>query len=405
MKIVAAEIFCLDLSFSEKFKATQKSWHPVILKLTTDEGLTGLGEAGLAYGVGQHGAVGMLRDFVETFVLGQNPLDREVIWNNMQRHSFWGGACGPVVGAVMSAVDIALWDLTGKVLNQPVWQLLGGRVNEDLRCYASQIQFSWTGGKTWENIARPDEYAEAARNAVAEGYDALKVDPIMVDEDYAVENPHNLKGTLDKKIVNRATSRMAAIRDAVGPDVDIILELHSLTSLSGGQQLAQACEEFDLFMTEEAVNYNSDRPAKVLKQRMPHMRMTGGERIFTRWQFRGYLEDGSFDMLQPDFCLAGGISEGRKICDMAHACEVTIQGHVCGSPISSAAAMHIETSIPNFQIHEHHINATCAANFQICIQDDQPVRGRLRPGDAPGLGLDLNEEYVTAHGEVARLTI
>ncbi|MCB2012022.1 MAG: hypothetical protein KDF64_15755, partial [Geminicoccaceae bacterium] len=199
---------------------------------------------------------------------------------------------------------------------------------------------------------------------------------------------------LDKAIIDRAVTRMEAIRDAVGPKVDIILELHSLTSLTGGQQLAEACAGLDLFMVEEAVNYNSDRQARTLKSRAPHLRMAGGERIFTRWQYRAYLEDGSLDMLQPDFCLVGGISEGRKICDMAHAYEVTIQGHVCGSPISTHAAMHIETAIPNFQIHEHHINATCANNRHICKQDLQPQKGRLRAPDDPGLGLDLNMDFV-----------
>ena len=150
-------------------------------------------------------------------------------------------------------------------------------------------------------------------------------------------------------------------------------------------------------MVEEAVNYNSDRPAQLLKQRLPHLRMTGGERIFTRWQFCHYLEDGSFDMIQPDFCLVGGISEGKKICDMAHAYEVTVQGHVCGSPISTAAARHIETAIPNFQIHEHHVYSTMPDNRNVCHQDPQPVAGRYTVDDSPGLGLDLNEAFVRRH--------
>lgn len=394
MKIISAEIFSLKLSLGRDSDKVG-NWHPIILKLDTDEGISGIGEAGLAYGVGQRGGAGMLHDFVEAFVIGRNPLDVEAVWNDMQRLSFWGGACGPVINAAMSAIDIALWDIKGKALGQPIWQLLGGRINEELRCYASQIQFGWE--EDFRVYGDPAEYAEAARKAIAQGYTALKVDPIMNTEDGQVETPHRFKGALDKAILHRATSRMEAIREAAGPDVDIILELHSLTSLTGGQQLAQACAHLDLFMVEEAVNYNSDRPARTLKSRAPHLRMAGGERIFTRWQYRGYLEDGSLDMLQPDFCLVGGITEGKKICDMAHAYEVTIQGHVCGSPISTHAAMHIETAIPNFQIHEHHINATCANNRHICVEDFQPINGRLRAPDAPGLGLSLNEEFVRRH--------
>ena len=403
MKVVSAEVFSLALELSDEFAATQGSWHPVIIKLVTDEGIVGIGEAGLAYGVGHRGAVGMLQDFLKAFVIGTNPLDREVIWNKMQRHSFWGGACGPVINATMSAVDIALWDITGKALNQPIWQLLGGRIQDSLRCYASQLQFSWSDRGTWYNLADPSQYAEAASAALAQGYDAVKVDPIMVKEDGDLESPERMKGALDKLIINRARKRIEAVRNALGPDPDIILELHSFTSLTGGQMIAEACSEFDLFMVEEAVNYNSSGPAKTLKSRVPHLPMAGGERIFTRWQYRSYLEDASLDMLQPDFCLVGGVTEGKKICDMAHAYEVTIQGHVCGSPISTAAAMHIETAVPNFQIHEHHVNSLCEANRNICIQDPQPVEGKLHVSNDPGLGLDLNEDFIRRHAEVVAI--
>ncbi|WP_068088100.1 mandelate racemase/muconate lactonizing enzyme family protein [Polycladidibacter stylochi] len=404
MKIVSAEISILDLQFSQEFAETQGSWHPVLLKLVTDEGLVGLGEAGLAYGVGHNGAVGMLKDFVETFIIGANPFDREVIWNKMQRFSFWGGSCGPVVNACMSAIDIALWDIAGKALNQPIWQMLGGRVQDELRCYASQLQFGWDKeGVTWYNLKDPEEYANAAIAAINDGYTAVKVDPIMIDEQGTIENPNKLKGALDKKIVNRAVTRVAAIREAVGPDTDIILELHSLTSLTGGQKLAEACAQFDLFMVEEAVNYNSSGPAETLKKRMPTTPMAGGERVFTRWQYKTYLETACFDMIQPDFCLAGGITEGKKICDMAHTYEVGVQGHVCGSPISAAAAIHVSTAIPNFEIYEHHTNANTRANRNICIQDQQPENGLLVATDAPGLGIDLNDEFVAKNGQTIRV--
>ena len=401
MKIVSAEILSYSLPLGRDLHMVQGDWRPLLLRLTTDEGITGLGEAGLAYGVGRRGGVGMLQDLLEAFVIGRDPFDREVIWNDMQRRSFWGGSSGPIINAAMSAIDIALWDIAGKTLEMPVWRMLGGRVQPDLRSYASQIQFGWEGDFFLNGATA--QYAEAARAAVEMGYDAVKVDPIMITEAGEVENPDRLKGALDKTIVNRCRTRMEAVRDAVGPDVDIILELHSFTSLTGGQQLAEACADLDLFMVEEAVNYNSDRPARTLKARCPHLRMTGGERVFTRWQYRAYLEDASLDMLQPDFCLAGGISEGRKIADMAHSYEVTIQGHVCGSPVSSLAAMHIETSIPNFQIHEHHVNSTCPDNRHICEEDYQPVNGRLRAPDTPGLGLTLNESFARKRAETVTI--
>lgn len=404
MKVVAAEIFALSLKLSEERYRKEGFWHPIILRLKTDEGITGIGEVGLAYGVGHLGGIGTLQNLVETFVIGQNPLDREVIWNDMQRRSFWGGAAGPVINGAMSAVDIALWDIAGKALGQPIWRLLGGKVNSSLRAYASQTQFGWSDdGRVLKHLGQTEDYADAARIAVAQGYDAVKVDPIMLTETGDIESPHRLKGALDHKILNRAESRIAAIRDAVGPSVDIILELHSLTSLAGGQQLCQVCAPYNMFMVEEAVNYNSARNAKTLKSRCPDVRMAGGERIFTRWQYRSYLEDASLDMLQPDFCLVGGISEGRKIADMAHAYEVTVQGHVCGSPVSSAAALHIEASIPNFQIHEHHIISTNPEIRAICLQDYQPEKGQLVAPDLPGLGLELDEDYVKRHSQITTI--
>ncbi len=149
---------------------------------------------------------------------------------------------------------------------------------------------------------------------------------------------------------------------------------------------------------------NSALPARVLKQRMPSTRMTGGERIFTRRQFREYLEDGAFDMVQPDFCLVGGSTEGKKVCDMAHIYEVTVQGHVCGTPISTAAALHVEASIPNFEIHEHHIYSTLEGNQNICLQDLQPLKGRFAVPDGPGLGVELNEEFMRKHSNVITLS-
>jgi galactonate dehydratase len=399
MKVVSAEVIVLQLGEANQYGP--RGWHPVLLKLKTDEGIIGLGEAGLAYGVGARGAAGMIHDLVEAFVIGRDPLDREALWNDLHRRTFWGGVTSPVFNGAMSAIDIALWDIWGKVAGQPIYKLLGGKVNQDLRCYASQLQAGWEGKML--KMVEPEQYADAARKALAEGYDAIKVDPLMVNEAGSNEIQHRLKGALDSTLLKRVVARMEAIRGALGPDPDIILELHSLTSLTGAVQIYRACEHLNLFMMEEAVNYGSDRVARTLRDRLPDARLTGGERIFTRWGFRGYLEDGAFDMIQPDFCLVGGITEGRKICDMAHAYEVTVQGHVCGSPISTAAALHIETAIPNFQIHEHHVIATVDYNRHICVQELQPVNGRYTAPDAPGLGVDLNDDFVRKNAIVVEV--
>jgi L-alanine-DL-glutamate epimerase-like enolase superfamily enzyme len=123
--------------------------------------------------------------------------------------------------------------------------------------------------------------------------------------------------------------------------------------------------------------------------------MAAGERLYTRWGYREYFENQSLAMIQPDLCLVGGITEGKKICDYAHIYDITVQMHVCGSPITTAAALQLEAVIPNFQIHEHHVRALKSSNRILCVQDYQPVNGQYEIPGLPGLGLDLNEKVVS----------
>ena len=144
---------------------------------------------------------------------------------------------------------------------------------------------------------------------------------------------------------------------------------------------------------EEPVNYlNVELQEKVTNRvRIP---MAAGERLYTRWGYRQYFEKQTLDVIQPDLCLVGGITEGKKICDYANVYDITVQVHVCGSPISTAAALQVEAVIPNFLIHEHHTYALKNHNRELCIQDYQPEKGQFVTPDLPGLGLDLNDDVV-----------
>ena len=172
MKISRVDIY--DLSFEEA-----PNWHPVLIRLVTDEGLTGLGEVGLAYGTGHSAAVGMVRNLVEGFSIGADPFQSEKLWDEMFRQTFWGQGGGPIVYGGMSAIDIALWDIKGKALGVPIYQLLGGKTQDSLRTYASQIQFGWSDKR--QVLTTPEEYAEVALRAVSEGYDCVKIDPVIFD--------------------------------------------------------------------------------------------------------------------------------------------------------------------------------------------------------------------------------
>ena len=383
MKIVSVEVFDIDVE-------GVPAWHPVLVRINTDEGLSGLGEAGLAYGTGHSAAAGMVRNLAETFVLGADPFQSEKLWETMFRRSFWAQGGGPVVFGGMSAIDIALWDIKGKALGVPVYQLLGGKTNDRLRTYASQIQFGW--GPEWQNLGSPEEYAQAARDAVAEGYDCVKIDPIMLDREG--QRGANLTRVLTNSQLTQFRDRVGAVREAVGPDVDIILETHSHPSATTAVQLGRIWEEFNCMYYEEPVHYlNVGLQEKVTQSvRIP---MAAGERLYTRWGYRQYFEKQTLDVIQPDLCLVGGITEGKKVCDYANTYDVTVQVHVCGSPVSTAAALQLEAVIPNFLIHEHHAHAIKGYNREICIQDYQPVDGCFQVPDLPGLGIDLNDDVVS----------
>ena len=390
MKINRVEIF--DIHCPER-----PVWNPVFVRVHTDEGISGVGEAGLAYDLGHSAAANMIKEFAEEMLLGRDPFQTEDLWNLMLRGSFWGLGGGPIIYSAMSAIDTALWDIKGKALGLPVYQLLGGKVNDKLRTYASQLQFDWD--EDFAALVHPEDYARAAEKAVAEGYDAVKVDPIMYDD--KGETHFDRTKLITPKEMRLYRSRLMAIREAVGEDVDIIFECHSLPGVSTAIQLGELVEEARCMYFEEPVNYlNSELHKRVAdKVNVP---IAGGERLYNRWGVRPYLEDQSLDVLQPDIGLCGGFTETKKVCDYADVYDVRIQAHVCGGPVATAASLHLETAIPNFLIHEHHTYAIKKWNRELCIQDPQPVDGFFQAPDVPGIGIELNDEVVkrSPHMEV-----
>lgn len=183
------------------------------------------------------------------------------------------------------------------------------------------------------------------------------------------------------------------MREAGGDDMDIIIEMHSLTDTVAAIQVAQALEDLRIFYYEEPVHpLNIENYAEVKKStRIP---IASGERIYTRQGYRPFFERRLLDVIQPDLCLCGGLSEAKKICDMAWVYDSAVQIHVCGSPISKAAALQIEAAIPNFLIHEHHQRALNPESRATCVYDYQPVDGYYSVPDLPGLGQALTPETI-----------
>lgn len=363
-------------------------WNPIFLKVNTDEGITGYGEIGLAYSDAINAAVGICKDFCQ-IIIGMDPMNNEKIWDVLHRSTFWGQGGGTVIFAGISAIDIALWDIKGKACNMPVYKLLGGKTNEKLRTYASQIQFDWA--KESKNLVYPEEYAEVTRKAMDEGYDCVKVDPLGVDMEGNWN--WNYPPLLEYDMLKTGVERIEAIREAGGDNLDIIVEMHSQTNTNTAIQFAQELENLRCFYYEEPTQPLNQSLFKEISRKVK-MPLASGERIYSRWGYRPFLEDRSLSVIQPDLGNTGGITEGKKICDMAYIYDVGVQLHLCGGPIAIAAALQVETVIPNFLIHEHHQYALIEDNINMCKYDYQPHNGYYEVPELPGIGQEVTEETI-----------
>ena len=385
MKITSIDIFdfakCLNY----------EDCAPICIRINTDSGICGFGEVGLAYG-NAHNA-GMVKDFGQ-LIIGMDPLNSEAIREKLFRTTFWGMGGGTVINAGMSAIDIALWDIKGKYYKAPVYQLLGGKTNEKLRAYASQIQFDWDLED--RNMVTPEQYAEAAKKAMAQGYTAVKVDPVGVAasgnwQRTRQEADWRLRGQMPRKVLDTVRARLQAIRD-LSDDLDIIIELHAFTDTSTAIQLANYVDDLNIMYYEEPVHPLNPVSMREIRDKI-NIPVASGERIYTRLGYRPFFENRSLSVIQPDVCLCGGISETKKICDMADTYDVKVQVHVCGGPISQAAALHVETVIPNFLIHEQHSYGIKEGLRKTCVYDYLPDdHGELTAPELPGIGQEITEE-------------
>lgn len=362
-------------------------WRPTLCRIYTDEGIYGDGEAALAYGECQDAAFGIVQSFAK-LIIGMNPLDNEIIWDKLYRTTFWGQNGGPIVFAGISAIDIALWDIRGKYYNTPVHQLLGGKRRSKLRTYASQLQFSW--GPTIVPQRTPEDYAREAKKAIDEGYDAVKIDFFTFKPEggnYTDLDRVGLQGSKNLKVIE---ARIKAVREAIGPDNDLIIENHSFTDAASSIQIGKMAKKYNIFYFEEPTT-PSVQLCKFVHDETG-LPVANGERIYTRWQFAEYFKQNAIQIIQPDIGTCGGITEVKKICDMAYVYDVGVQVHSCGSPISTTAALQVECVIPNFVIHEHHTYNRSVYNRELCIHDYQPVDGKFEVPDLPGIGNEISEQ-------------
>lgn len=363
--------------------------HPVLAQVFTDEGLSGVGEAAIAYGTGATAAAGMIKDLAEGFLLGMDPFRIEAIWSEMYDHSFWTKGGGPIVFAGISAIEQALWDIKGKALGVPVYEMLGGKCREDARVYANGWSF---------RCVTPDDYAREAERVVQDGYSALKLYPLSSPVSVSA-NPHGVFRHVSRRSIDRdfealALARVRAVRNAVGPKIDILLDMSGELTTDAIIRLGRRLEDLDIFLLEEPVDPFDIEALRKVSEHV-NLPIATGERMYTRYGFRRILELRAADVLQPDIGNTGGIMETKKIAAMAEAYNMRIQPHLCASPVSTAAALQLDACIPNFLIQELY-PYRIPEHYQIVDRAPEwdVKNGYVPIPDRPGLGVELVEERV-----------
>ena len=360
--------------------------HPVLARVLTDEGVSGVGEAAIAYGIGATAAAGMVKDLAQEFLLGKDPFAIEALWSEMYDHTFWSKGGGPIIFAGISALEQALWDIKGKSLGVPVYELLGGKMREQVRVYANGWSF---------RCLKPADFAREAERVVKDGYTAIKFYPLASPEmDVAGHIRHVARRSIDRSAEARAVASVKAVREAVGPRIDIMLDVSAELTTDAIIRLGQKMQEWDISFFEEPVDPFDVEALKKVSEQVP-IPIAVGERLYTRYGFRRVLEQHAADVLQPDIGNTGGIMESKKIAAMAEAYNMRVAPHNCGSPVSTAAALQLDACIANFLIQEVY-PYRIPEHFQLVDHaPERDIRNGLMPiPDRPGLGVELVEERV-----------
>ena len=352
-----------------------KQWNYVLIE--TDEGLTGLGEAHPGAGVAD-----IVKQFRDVLV-GKDPLNIEPLYNKMigaARNRYAMGL------SAIGGIEAALWDLKGKILGVPIYQLLGGKYRDRIRLYAD---VGHGRGNT------PEGWAKRAKEGVADGYQAIKFD---IDNSANELKQDAVNRELSSAELRKMTSLVAAAREAVGEEIDICIDCHSLFSVHSAIKLAERLEPFDLMFLEDPVpNDNVEAMAKVTES--TSIPICTGEYLFRRDGFRDLIQQQACDMLHVDASGTGGLLEAKRIADLADLYYMPFAAHNITSPIGITAAAHVCAAVRNFIVMElpYHANQV-PWRWDLAISDEPLIQDNafVLP-DKPGLGVELNEEVAREH--------
>lgn len=357
MKISDVKIYTLD--------AFRTNW--AFIKVETDEGLYGWGEASL--GTNEKALEGMVED-LKRLVVGRNPLEIEKMCFEIYRDIYWKG--GPVLMSAISGIEIALWDIVGKFFNTPTYNLLGGKMRDRVKMYAN----AWfIGART------PEEFAAKAKRTVDLGIKALKWDPFGAAH-----------MTISREQLEKTVNIVGAVREAVGDKVDLLIECHGRFNPTTALEISRELEQFKpMFLEEPCVPDNIDSTAYVRSR--SNIPIAVGERGYTKYAFQEMFEKNAVDYAQPDVFHTGGLMEGKKIAAMAEAKHIMISYHNPSGPISNASILQLAATVPNFVIHEIMLTD---GSFRKSITNEEVIfeDGYIKIPDKVGLGIDVNVEEV-----------
>jgi galactonate dehydratase len=347
-----------------------------IVEVLTDEGISGLGEVRmLNHTDALHG---YLAEAVPRHVVGSDPFDIESLVHRMMRHDY--ARPGEIAMSALAIVETACWDIKGKVLGLPVYKLLGGAVRDRVKAYANG----------WYQVERtPEEFHAAARKVVERGYRGLKLDPFGAG-----------MFELDTEETARSMALVEAVRDAVGPDVEIFVEMHGRFSPATAIRIAGLLVPYRPAWIEEPVPPEN---LKALATVAAHtdIPIATGERMHTRYDYRELFELHAADIIQTDLTQSGGLLEAKKLAATAETHYMLMAPHNVGGVISTAANVHLAATTVNFKIQEH-FNDFADPYVKDCVPGlPDVVDGYFALPDTPGLGVELNHEQLARHPRVA----
>ena len=342
------------------------------VRITTDDGLIGVGQTACW---GYPNAVHEIIQTFRTYLIGQDPMRIEHHWQYLYRMAPFRGSA--LSGAV-SAVDIALWDIKGQKLQVPIWELLGGKCRDKIR-----LHLLMAGGT-------PDQVATNARAAVAEGFTAIKFDPI----------PEGFQNLSLDSLVSAVVDRVAAARETVGKDVDLVIEMHRKLTPLQTIPVAEALAPLHPLFIEDPIQIDSIQSQAEIAHRIASP-LANGERLHTIWEFRELLVQGGSQYVRPDVGLAGGLTQCKKIAAIAESFHAAIVTHNFLGPILTAASVHLDVSVPNFIVQEYSKvdEGPLAKAFPGTLKR---VGGYLEVPEKPGLGVKIDEAQLRAAARVVR---